>query len=272
MIINTSRFRFNACIFNSQQKSEIPVLLLHGFTGSMFVWDEIIPDIPNPVITMDMPGHGLTTPVVPDAAMCFTDVVDTLADFIRGLPCNQVHLCGYSMGGRLALALAMEHPQNIASLILESASPGLKALSERDKRKNRDAELAELITRDFPAFLTIWQSLPMFSNQRDRNVSEWEKVKKIRENCFPPGLAWSLKTCGTGAQPSYWDKLSGLDIPVLLITGEEDQKFTAIAEEMKGLIPDGEHKSIRRSGHTTHLDQKKLFIEVTNEFLKIDRF
>jgi pimeloyl-ACP methyl ester carboxylesterase len=67
-------------------------------------------------------------------------------------------------------------------------------------------------------------------------------------------LAGSLRTAGTGTQEPLWDKLDKLSMPVLVITGELDHKFTEIAQRFVACITDCEHVVIPAVGHAVHLE------------------
>ena len=113
-----------------------PLLLLHGFTGSGESWEPLLPALCEHirVLTVDLPGHGRTR--VPDevAAYSMPRVVETLAEMLVASNAAPAHVLGYSMGGRVALALAAHAPHLVQRLILESASPGLATHEERTPR------------------------------------------------------------------------------------------------------------------------------------------
>jgi 2-succinyl-6-hydroxy-2,4-cyclohexadiene-1-carboxylate synthase len=81
------------------------------------------------------------------------------------------------------------------------------------------------------------------------------------------GLANSLRGFGSGVMPYLGSELAKLKIPVFLITGELDDKFTLINQNLKKLSPTTKHKLITSAGHNTHLEEPKKFIEAVNSFL-----
>ncbi|MCH8837349.1 MAG: alpha/beta fold hydrolase, partial [Candidatus Marinimicrobia bacterium] len=104
------------------------VVLLHGFMGCLENWADLRRQLRPQWRTMaiDLPGHG-GTPIAnfgaPDA---FERLPAALEDLLDGFSRDSVHLLGYSMGGRVALALALRAPERFASLVLEGVSPGLE--------------------------------------------------------------------------------------------------------------------------------------------------
>lgn len=229
-----------------------PLLLLHGFTGCAGNWKPISPKLmasetghdTRPIIAVDLLGHGQTeAPRDPDRYAIERAVAD-LEAVLDTLRIERTDLVGYSMGGRLALAFAVLAPGRVVRLVLESASPGLRTPDERTARVTADRALADSIERDgVPAFVDRWERLPLFASQDRLPVERREALRKQRLDNRASGLANSLRGMGTGAQPSFWEQLPSLQAPTLLITGEEDTKFCAIAEEMHALLSNGGPRS-----------------------------
>lgn len=182
-----------------------------------------------------------------------------LIDLLDFLKIDKCFLVGYSMGGRLALYMALEFPDRFEKTILESASPGLKAQEERSRRLHSDWQLArELETSDFKDFLLKWYKQPLFKSLQ--NTPNFDKILERRLQNNPSELAKSLRYLGTGNQPCLWEKLSQNKIPLLLLVGEWDKKFRAINAEMEAICQVAELEIIPNSGHNIH-------IENTNEYL-----
>lgn len=239
-----------------------PLVLLHGFTGSGANWQSVLPMLSaaRPVITIDLLGHGQTDaphdPARYSMAASAQDVVDLLAQIAPG----PFDLLGYSMGGRLALYIAVTYPHLINKLILESASPGLATAAERAARIQSDEALAARIEEDgIPAFVDYWERIPLFASQAQLPAAPRQRLHDQRLQNRPYGLANSLRGMGTGAQPSLWDQLPSLTVPTLLITGDDDTKFCAIAQQMATLLPNARHETIADAGHTIHLEQPAVY-------------
>ena len=171
------------------------------------------------------------------------------------------------MGGRIALAGAVRMPDRVSNLVLESASPGLAGESERRARRRADEALAEGILRGgMEAFVDHWMGLPLFATQgklppRIRALTRQRKLKNV-----PEALAACLRGMGTGAQPSFWDSLPTLDLPTLLLAGEEDRKFTLVAERMAERLPRATLRLIPRSGHAIHLENPFAWLAAVRTF------
>ncbi len=250
------------------------LILFHGFTGSSQNWNPLLPSLtPHfQVLTLDILGHGRSAsppdPTRYHMAQVAADII-TLLNQQTPQSNQPAHLLGYSMGGRLALYLALYYPERFGSLILESASPGLQIEAEQEERRQRDNSLADRIERDgIDAFVDFWQSLSLWDSQEQLPIEIYARLRQQRRQNNPIGLANSLRGMGTGVQPSLWQNLPDLKIPVLLLTGESDKKFVRIAQEMAPLFAQANHVTIIGAGHTTHLEKPTQYTENVVSFLK----
>lgn len=246
-----------------------PLLLLHGFTGSHETWRNLAGHLSahHIVTTLDLPGHGEST--LPTAGpLTFAAVVDDLAWIIAALHGGQSDVLGYSMGGRIALAMAIAHPERVGALVLESASPGIADAQERQERHLADEGLADRILEGgVDTFVAGWERLPMWGSQATLSLFDRVQQRKVRLGQTPEGLAASLRATGTAAQPSYWEQLSDLTTPTLIIAGELDQKFAQIATTMHAAIPDSRLEIVAKAGHAVHLEQPAIYTQLVSQFL-----
>ncbi len=244
-----------------------PLLVLHGFTGSHASWSSVAPALAEDfyVIAPDLPGHGRTDTPSPLEKMSMVQQAHRLVDLIESLSIPKARVLGYSMGGRLALHLAWRYPERVSLLILESASPGLALESERAQRRASDEALAAAImSRGLAWFIDHWNQGALF---RDQAPEVREAENAVRRTGRPEGLAQSLLAAGTGSQESLWDILGDLPMPVLLITGERDRKFTGLAKDMVARIPGAQWVSIEAAGHTVHGENPEAFLSAVRTFL-----
>jgi 2-succinyl-6-hydroxy-2,4-cyclohexadiene-1-carboxylate synthase len=255
-----------------QNGQEIPhtLVLLHGFTGSAAGWGhllDILADYSLRIIAIDLPGHGQSD--APDEPQryaikrCQQDILAALQEL--GVSKGQAIILGYSMGGRIALYTAFSG--FFGALILESSSPGLEDSAEREQRRVNDEALAASIEREgVPAFIERWENLPLFASQKTLRYECREALHRQRLQNSATGLAQSLRGVGTGVQPSLYTRLPTLHIPVLLIVGALDTKFTAIAKRMAQALPQSQLHIVPAAGHTVHLEQPQLFASLVGDF------
>ena len=255
-------------IYYEREGTGYPLILLHGFTGSSIDWKphrEVFASHFD-VIVVDLPGHGRTKSSADKFSM--SDVAAELIILLAELKLNVVNLLGYSMGGRLALYIAVHYPHLINKLVLESASPGLKTEEERLLRQKSDEQLACRIEQQgVQSFVDYWETISMWESQKNLPDNIRTDLRTQRLQNSAAGLASSLRGMGTGQQPSLWNNLATMSRPTKLIVGALDRKFTDIAIEMQQHLPTSELTFVSHAGHNIHLEQPDTFNDMVIKFL-----
>lgn len=194
----------------------------------------------------DLRGHGTASDRRP---VLLPAVIDDVA---AAVPSQRFALAGYSMGGRIALHVALAHPARVTRLVLIGASPGLADPGECARRRDADSQLADELERlSIEAFARRWARTPVLAGLPAEVAAE---VHADRLRSTPAGLAAALRGLGTGALPSLWERLGELTIPVVLLVGERDAKFRAIAEAMARGLPSALIVVVPGAGHAVHLE------------------
>jgi 2-succinyl-6-hydroxy-2,4-cyclohexadiene-1-carboxylate synthase len=225
------------------------VVLLHGFTHTGASWNPVISALGERyrALAPDIRGHGAASNSEP---VTLAAVVDDIAN----LAPERFTLAGYSMGGRLALHVALAVEDRIDCLVLISASPGIADDAERAQRRAADERLAAEIERSsIGAFAARWATATDVLSGQPSEVTAAAHADRLRNS--PAGLARALRGLGTGALPAVWDRLGSLRMPVTLVVGESDRKFSSIAEQMATDIRDASPVVIPGAGHAVHLER-----------------
>jgi 2-succinyl-6-hydroxy-2,4-cyclohexadiene-1-carboxylate synthase len=246
-----------------------PVLLLHGFTGSSQTWGGFGPGWPElRLIAVDLPGHGRSDSPSDLIHYSIHSTLTALNEILDQLDLDRVALLGYSLGARIALHFALGHPGRVSRLVLESASPGIEDSAEREQRRRDDEALAEKIEKDgLEAFVDYWQALPLWESQAALPAERREALRRQRLQNSPTGLANSLRGVGAGACPPVHDRLGELMMPLLVIAGELDRRYTELAGLIAARAPDAKLRIIANAGHAVHLEQPEEFGAAVSEFL-----
>jgi len=247
------------------------LFLLHGFTGSAASWPRHIERYAGDFtcIAVDLPGHGATASPADPARYAMARVVDDLAALCKELGLDKAAWLGYSMGGRLALGVGVLAPQIVSALVLEGASPGLADPTERAARVASDELLAQRLDRDgLVPFIDFWERIPLFATQERLPAERRDGLRRQRLNNNPVGLANSLRGMGQGSQPAFHDRLAQINVPTLLLAGEEDAKFRLLAQEMSTTIPNARFATIPNAGHAAHFEQPAIFDDLVLTFLR----
>ncbi len=235
------------------------LVLVHGFTQTGRCWGRFGADlaVDHEVLSVDAPGHGGSSEVR-------VDLVEGARRL--GEAGGRAIYVGYSMGGRLALHLALARPDLVHGLVLIGATAGIADDAERAERRAADDALAAHLERvGVDAFLHEWLAQPLFDDLPDDAASLDER----RRNTVA-GLASSLRLAGTGSQRPLWSELGRITAPVLLLSGEHDPKFTGIARQMAEHIgPNATTTVVEGAGHSAHLEQPERTTRCVRTWLEV---
>jgi 2-succinyl-6-hydroxy-2,4-cyclohexadiene-1-carboxylate synthase len=223
-------------------------VLLHGFTQTGRSWAPVLTEIGERYrcFAPDLPGHG-------DMASRRPCTPGAFVAYLRGLPEARFVVVGYSMGGRLALRFALEHPSRVERLVLVSSGPGIADAAERSVRLGEDLASADRIeATPLEAFVDEWAAQPLLAGL-PRGVAELAREDRLRNT--PSGLAAALRGLGQGACEPMWDRLAELPMPVRIVAGERDAKYRAIAESAASRIPNAQVICVAEAGHAVQLEK-----------------
>ena len=219
-------------------------MLLHGFAGTGQAWDPVCEQLDRAryrALAPDLRGHGRSArkrPVSFDG--CVRDVLACAPD-------KPFTLVGYSMGGRVALHVALTAPERLSRLVLVATSAGIEHPGERAERREKDARLAaraEGMSGD--EFAREWQAQPIFGGTPEAAAAAWSE--DLRRSA-PRDLAAVLRGIGTGAMEPVWHRLGELRMPCDVVVGERDAKFTALGERLVRELPAARLHVIAGAGH-----------------------
>ncbi len=215
------------------------VVLLHGFSGTHRAWDGVAARLHSERYlprALDLPGHGDAADAhgVDGEAITFAGCVSHVLDRAP----QRFVLCGYSLGGRVALHVALAAPERVARLVLVSTTAGIEDASERAQRSASDHRLAdELESIPFDSFIERWRTQPLFAAD-PAEVGALAREDQRRNR--PEALAAVLRGVGSGEMEPLWDRLLELTMPVTVLVGDGDAKFLALGERMVALLPNAE--------------------------------
>lgn len=241
------------------------IVLIHGFTQSARAWSKIAPQLglTHAVIAVDLPGHGRSSQIAPG----------DLATTARGVGevGGRAIYIGYSLGGRVALTLALEHPELVEALVLVSSSSGIADANERARRRESDRALAARLDPgddsvpglSMDQFLDEWLAQPLF-----RDLDEAAQDRVARTDNSTRALAQSLRAIGAGEMEPLQHRLQELKMPVLCLAGEHDLIYVERARMMAAEIgPNAKVCVIAGAGHALSFERPDAFLRVIDDFL-----
>lgn len=221
------------------------VVFAHGFTQTSQSWRPIaehLAALGYETLIVDMPGHGGSAHVRADLRLGAGLLTSTAG---RGT------YVGYSMGGRFCLHAALMFPNLVRRLALIGAHPGIDDDDERARRRTADDDLATHMAEiGIEAFVDEWTAQPLFGGME---ISASDRADRLRNTV--EGLTNSLRLAGTGTQLPIWHRLRELMMPVMVMAGERDEKYTAIGQQIAEAVNDGTFVPIAGAAHAAHIDR-----------------
>ncbi len=247
-----------------------PVILLHGFTGRGASWSAHLRKLgrEHRTIVVDLLGHGRSDAPADPARYAVACQARDVAAILARLCHAPADVVGYSMGARIALRLAADHPAAVGRLVLESPSPGIADPAARAERKAHDERLAETIERQgVAALVDRWEAQPVFASHAALPAPARRRLRAERLANRDHGLAASLRGAGQGVEPPILGRLRDVRAPTLVIAGELDEVGRDRAAAVASALPDARLEIVPGAGHTPHLERPAAFRRLVGEFL-----
>ncbi|MDQ6650928.1 MAG: alpha/beta hydrolase [Actinomycetota bacterium] len=240
-----------------------PVVLLHAFPLSSAMWlaqREGLSAVCR-VITPDQRGFGGTALGHDEPSL--DEAADDLAAMLDRLGLDRVVLGGLSMGGYVALAFWRRHRERVAALVLAdtkaTADPAAAAASrERIAKAVLDGEEGLLVDEVLPKLLG--------ETTKQRRALVLGRVKALVQGSPAYAVAWAERAMA--ARPDSTGELAGIDVPTLVVVGEEDELSTpAEAEAMAAAIPGARLVRLATAGHLSAVEVPEEFNAAVQSFL-----
>ena len=235
-----------------------PLVWLHGFTQTMDSAHQFrtILAANHDVLTLDLPGHGHNH--------ARSATLDETADLVaQSVPDETFVVAGYSFGARVALHVALRHPDRVRCLVTLGASRGIEDEAQRRERRRTDDALADRIEQiGTDAFLDEWLARDMFRTQAP------DPLERAARSTDASGLANSLRLAGTGTQDWLGPRLTSISAPTLALAGEYDEKFSVEAMAIARTVGRGSYEMVPGAHHAAHLERPELVAELITAFTR----
>lgn len=196
--------------------SGVPLILLHGLSDDLNLWNPLLPEFANRyrTIAIDLRGHGHSSK--PDSSYSVRQFSDDLLGFVDKLGISKAHLMGLSMGTAIAQLFALEHPERVGALVLLSSF----GRTEGGFRTKLLALRNTLISGGVPAFFDAAVKLvvtPEFQSENEAAIAD------SKQYCIQINSASALiHTLDAGLGFDIHDRVSQISAPTLVLCGKED--------------------------------------------------
>jgi 2-succinyl-6-hydroxy-2,4-cyclohexadiene-1-carboxylate synthase len=215
------------------------LVLVPGFTQTAQSWRSVID-----ALDTDLDVRAIEVPQAPSFGETAAAIGETGGRAVY---------CGYSMGARLCLRLALDRPDLVSGLILVSGTAGIADPSDQAARIASDEELAEYVElHGVDAFLERWLAQPLF-----KGVPADAPGLHDRRRLSVEFVAHCLRHLGTGTMDPMWPRLADLRIPVGVIWGELDRKYEKLGQLLAKSIGNSIPYEVPNAGHAILLEDPR---------------
>jgi pimeloyl-ACP methyl ester carboxylesterase len=248
------------------------LLLVHGFTGAKEDFADHIDDLAAlgwHVLAPDLRGHGGSPHPEGESAYSLDTFAADVAALVDGLGWDRFVLLGHSMGGMIAQVYALTHPARLDGLVLMDTSHGPVKLMERDlveggREVVRAGGMSALIeaTRDSdgvldsPAHQRVLAERPGYAEYGEKNSL-----------ASAPDMFLAM-TAELFEQADRLDGLAQLDVPTLVIVGEQDAPFIEPSQQMARAIKGARLEVIADAGHSPQFENPSAWLSALTSFLE----
>lgn len=249
---------------SDSEKGEKILFLLHGYLETLYIWELFEEELKKRnirVITMDIPGHGLSGYKEGMDFSFIAEVIDGVLDN-RGI--NRCFLGGHSMGGYIIQEYLRMFPNKVEGLILFNSSP---FADNPDKKEERFREIKVIEEGKF--LVLAGMSLPkIFAKE---NLRKWDEfILEAVGNCEthdPRGIVAGINAMmGRADQTAL---LAGTKTPILFIMGDNDTYFPMeIVEKMRETIPSAKFVILPGTGHISFIEEIEQCAQIVEKFIE----
>ena len=239
------------------------VVMLHGIGGNRRNWYQQIAALEptHHALAWDARGYGDSDDYA--GALDFAQFSDDLLRLLDHIGRERAHLCGLSMGGRIALDFHARHPERVASLILADSFPGYDASFTQAGRERfvRERRQPLLDGKSFADIATTLATSLVSPTAAPAVVLQLiESICRLHRESY-------LKTSEAMTMYQPVADLNRIKVPVQIIVGADD-KLTppAISQRMAAAIPHARLALIPNAGHLSNLEQPDAFNECVRQF------
>ncbi len=242
---------------------------LHGFLGSSREWASWLERWADDyyLVAFDLPGHGQTPPITAPDAYTVPGAAQAVVAWLRDNGHAPAQVVGYSMGGRVALYLALRDPGVCRRVVIESASPGLLDERMARARQRHDDRWAQRFEQEpLTQALDDWYRQPVFASLHD-HPDVYARMHRQRLDNRPAEIARSMRGMSVSRQQALWKDLPELSRDLLVLAGERDTKYRDVATRMAACSGRIRMAIIPTAGHNVHLEAPDAWANAVRSFL-----
>ena len=253
-----------------------PLLFVHEFTGNHRSWDPQVAYFGRHGRCIVFNARGYPPSAIPPSIDAYGQAraADDAADVLRALATEPAHVVGLSMGAFAALHLGLRHPHLVRSLTIAGCGYGAKPEQQPEHGERMCAEANHAQAIGIEAFAQEMANSSYAAGLRAKDVHGWETFAAQLAGLSIDGMAMTLRGV-LATRPSLWHletELRALHVPVLLVTGDDDDACLEPNLYLKRMIPGAALCVLPRTGHLANLETPALFNDTVFYFITaVDR-
>ena len=238
------------------------VVLLHGFTESLDIWDKFAADLckSRTVICIDLPGHGKSE--------CIGDVqtMEEMADIVKLIvdeeKVTQLIIIGHSMGGYVATAFAEKYKPLLKGLGLFHST----AYADSEEQKKNRLRTIEVIKNNHHGFLSAFIPELFAACNRDKYKEEIDKLVEASRQMTEQSVISCMY--GMAQRPDRIHVISNLDFPILFIGGFEDSRVPLNVFKSQMLtVNQSSALLLEKTGHMGYIEEEDRTLEFVKKYI-----
>jgi pimeloyl-ACP methyl ester carboxylesterase len=246
-----------------------PLVFAHEFAGSMESWQAQVHFFARRYRVITYNARGYPPTEVPEAQEAYSQdiAVEDMKGLLDALGIREAYIGGLSMGGSLALHFGLRHPEMARALIVAAAGTGS---TNPEESRTMWREMAEAMERDgMPSALADYAEGPARVQLRRKDPTGYEEFKRLLFAHSAMGSANTMRGVQAGRPPIFvWeDDLKKLELPTLILCGDEDEPCIEASIFMKRHIKRSGLVMFPQSGHAFNLEEPDLFNRAVLDFL-----
>ena len=260
-----------ARLYYESTGSGFPLLFSHEFAGDYRSWEPQVRYFARRYRVIVYNARGYPPSDVPEDVGAYSQAraMDDIAQLLEALQVPQAHVVGLSMGGYATLHFGLNYPQMARSLVVAGCGYGSVA-GDRQKFQQDTAQVAQRIERDgMPAMAAVYAKGPTRVQFEDKDPRGWQEFADQLADHSATGAALTMRGV-QGQRPSVYEleaQMQQLQVPTLVVTGDEDEPCLEPALFMKRAIPTAGLVVVPKTGHTINLEEPEAFNRIVSDFL-----
>ncbi len=247
------------------------ILFIHEMAGDVRSWAPQMRYFARRYRCVAYNARGYPPSQVPEKSDAYSQAqaVNDAANVLSNLGVGRAHVVGLSMGAFATMHFGLEYPQMVHSLVVAGCGHGSARADEKQFRADAERLAAEVESKGMKNLADVYAANASRVQFEKKDPKGWADWRDAFAEHSPIGTALTLRNV-QARRPSLLDlesAIAALEVPVLLIAGDEDDPALDITLWLKRTLPMAGLSILPKSGHTVNLEEPALFNSLVQDFL-----